>query len=180
MRNNLALGRARVGAIYSALTTLALISAGSSAHYFSDTSDGSNSEDTGSNGYETRFEPWMFVSVPQHGIVPLQDVMDEASEAFHAFMDIGEPLDSYQPVDMLGTNQNAHNGAVVVYILPLNCLGDYNGDHVVNTYDLSYFIEYYVNQDPEADLTRDGRVDLRDQTLFVALTSLPCYDAWGW
>jgi hypothetical protein len=173
-------GRAGMGASCYALATLALIAAGSSAHYFSDTSSDPDSDQGSNNTYETRFEPWMFVSVPRHGIVPLQDAMDEGSDAFHAFMSVGEPLDSYRPIDMLGINQNAHNGAVVVFMLPLNCLGDYNGDHVVNTYDLAYFIEYYVNEDPAADLTRDGYVDLRDQTLFIALNTLPCYDAWGW
>ncbi len=144
------------------------------------TGDDGSTENTTPGETETRFEPWMFVSVPQHGVASLQDVMTEGTEAFEAFMSVGEPLDSYSPIDMLGTNQNANNGAVVMYFLPQNCLGDYDSDGAVTAFDLPYFIEYYVAEDPEADLTRDGQVDVRDQVLFVELTNHACYDAWGW
>ena len=139
------------------------------ASWISDhTGDQGTNVDTGTTGSETRYEQWQYVSIPQFGIASVQEALTEGTAANEAFESVGEPI------------QNNNNGAVVVYMLPLRCLGDYNADNVVNLYDMPYFIDYYLAQDPAGDLTRDGLVDIRDQILFIELTAHLCYDAWGW
>tara|TARA_E500000318_G_scaffold8683_1_gene7922 strand:- start:42457 stop:43002 length:546 start_codon:yes stop_codon:yes gene_type:complete len=151
------------------------------ASWISDhTGDQGTNVDTGTTGSETRYEQWQYVSIPQFGIASVQEALTEGTAANEAFESVGEPIESYEPQSLLGTIQNNNNGAVVVYMLPLRCLGDYNADNVVNLYDMPYFIDYYLAQDPAGDLTRDGLVDIRDQILFIELTAHLCYDAWGW
>ncbi|MBO6739516.1 MAG: hypothetical protein JJ916_06630 [Phycisphaerales bacterium] len=137
-------------------------------------SDSGNDQDPG-----TRYEQWMFVSVPLYGIASMQEVLEEGSPANLAFLSVGEPIESYEPVPMLGTTQTVHNGAVVIHMLPQRCLGDYNDDGVVNLYDAPYFIDAYVSMDMSADLSRDGAIDVRDQMTFMLLNTMPCASAWG-
>ena len=109
----------------------------------------------------------------------MQDVREEGSLANLAFQDVGEPIEFYEPIPMLGTTPNVNNGAVVIHMLPQRCLGDYNSDGIVNLYDAPYFIEAYLAMDLSADLSRDGAIDVRDQMTFMLLNTMPCVSAWG-
>ena len=64
-------------------------------------------------------------------------------------------------------------------MLPARCLGDFNNDGVVNLYDTALFVELYLAEDPRADLTFDGVVDILDQMAFILLTTMPCIDYWS-
>lgn len=121
---------------------------------------------------------WLFVQIPRFGVAPLQEVLEEGSPANLAWRTIGQPIQSYRPVAMHAPIPNENNGAVMVLILPDFCLGDFNGDGRVNMHDVSLFMTAYLNMDPAADLTRDSRVDVRDQILFFHLLTIPCVDGW--
>jgi hypothetical protein len=142
--------------------------------------DGSDGGDSGSNsgGPGDRQESWVFVSLPRYGLAPLQEVTEPGSPANTAWSLIGEPLDFYQQIPMNAPFANENNGAIVVLMLPERCMGDYNSDGAVDLYDLIVFAEAYIAMDPIADLTRDQRIDVRDQILFFQLATMPCVSAW--
>lgn len=48
-------------------------------------------------------------------------------------------------------------------------IADWNGDGVVNTQDVSAFLQDWVAGSPETDLTGDGRIDTRDVLEFVRI-----------
>ena len=145
----------------------------------------SSSDDDGSSGDGSwagepgdRQEAWIFVSIPRYGVVPLQELQDQNTSAYLAWLDVGEPIESYEPVAMHSLVANDNNGAVVVLMLPERCLGDFNNDGRVDLYDAPAFVEAFLREDPRADLTRDGWFDIRDQILFLQLTTIPCVNGW--
>lgn len=147
----------------------------------SDQNNGSNPDtDTDQpDDPEIRFEDWVFVSIPDFGIVPMQDAMDPSSESNLAMMLHGAPFEAYEPVSVHATNQDRNNGAVLIYMLPQRCLGDFNSDGIVNLYDTALFVELFLAGDLRADLTFDGVVDVLDQMAFILLTTMPCVDYWS-
>lgn len=162
-----------------AIASIVLSSACHAMSLMSDTGgDGNNTSDVDSDDPEVRQESWVYVSIPRFGFAPLQDVLEYGSPANIAMLDVGEPIESYEPVPVHGPTANTNNAALVFLMLPERCLGDFNYDGVVDLYDATLFTIAFVNQDPSADLTRDGRIDIRDQILFVTLATLPCYSAW--
>ncbi len=121
---------------------------------------------------------WIYVSIPRHGIATLQSVLEPGSRANIAWLDVGEPFESYTQVPLIAPNPNIHSGASVLLILPERCLGDFNNNGGIDLDDVAIFTVAYINQDPIADLSRDGQVDLRDQIVFLQLATIPCHSAW--
>jgi len=126
---------------------------------------------SGSNSWtsdtEERQEQWIFVSVTDFGVAPLQEVLREGSDANRAWLRVGKPIESYEPVSMHAPVPNDNNGAVTVLMLPMHSLGDFNNDGRIDMNDLVPFMDAYHQQDAAADLTQDGLVDLYDQLLFI-------------
>lgn len=54
------------------------------------------------------------------------------------------------------------------------CLADYNGDRVLNFFDVSDFIADFLAGDPNADLTGNGVVDFFDITELIDSLEFPC------
>ncbi|MFK7884983.1 MAG: S8 family serine peptidase [Phycisphaerales bacterium] len=50
-----------------------------------------------------------------------------------------------------------------------SCPGDINGDGIVTFADMILFIDFYVNNDPFADLTGNGVIDFDDIQAFIAI-----------
>ena len=126
-----------------------------------------------------RAESWEYVLIPGHGLVQMQELLDEQSEAYVAWEAVGEPIESYEPIAVHAMNPNENNGAVQIRMLPQRCYGDFNQDGRVDMFDLQLFLDAYYANDDSADLNRDGRIDTWDQMTFVLLTTLPCVDAWA-
>ena len=136
------------------------------------------SSDASSNDPEVRYESWMYVSIPRFGIASLQDTLEPGTAANIAMLDVGEPIEQYEPVAVHGPTPSVNNAALAILMLPERCLGDYNDDGNVDLYDAPFFTIAFLDQDRAADLTRDGIIDIRDQMVFVALATLPCQNAW--
>lgn len=130
------------------------------------------------DGLGERQEAWIFISIPRYGIVSLQELHDQSTAAYTAWLDVGEPLESYQPVALHTNMANNNNGGIELLMLPERCLGDFNADGLVDLYDIPAFLDAYLRQDPSADLTRDGAFDIRDQILFLELSTMPCVNGW--
>lgn len=65
----------------------------------------------------------------------------------------------------------------VSYTVPPPCVGDLNGDHAVNTVDLTLFLGAFgtsVTPGTGADLNNDGSVNTADLVLFLGAFGLPC------
>lgn len=65
----------------------------------------------------------------------------------------------------------------VSYTVPPPCVGDLNGDHAVNTVDLTLFLGAFgtsVTPGTSADLNNDGSVNTADLVLFLGAFGLPC------
>ena len=162
-----------------AIASIALSSTSHAMSFSSDTGGGDNTtSDVDSGDPEVRQESWVYVSIPRYGFATLQDVLDYGSPANIAMLEVGEPIESYEPVSVHGPTANTNNAALVFLMLPERCLGDFNNDGAVDLYDATLFTIAFINHDLSADLTRDGRIDIRDQILFVTLATLPCYSAW--
>ena len=146
----------------------------------SDGDDGASDEDPAHNldDWIAHQEPWIYVQVPRYGLVQLRHVLDEETVAHTAWSLIGEPIESYEPIIMHAPMVNAHNGGIVVLMLPERCIGDFNDDGRVNLYDVALFMDAYLAFDLAADLNRDQRVNIHDQMLFLNLITLPCVNGW--
>jgi hypothetical protein len=55
------------------------------------------------------------------------------------------------------------------YNVILECRADFSDDGIIDFFDVSAFIGFFVAQDPIADLTRDGRWDFFDVSIFLQL-----------
>lgn len=72
--------------------------------------------------------------------------------------------------DLDGDNDSSDYDAVYDLLQP----ADINDDGVVNTADVSAYLNLYNVQDPEADINGDGVVNTQDWTLFLNLWNNPC------
>lgn len=160
-----------------------LIAAPSVAESSNDDQSNQGSQD-GQNGSsssgdpQVRQEHWEYVRIPRFGIASLQRVLEVGSSANLAFLDVGEPIENYQPVALHAPIASVNNGAAVVYMLPERCLGDYNNNGYIDLEDVATFAYAYFSGDIAADLSGDGQIDVRDQILFLHLATIPCYSAW--
>lgn len=125
-----------------------------------------------------RQEQWLYVSLPTFGNFTLQEVLEEGTEGWQAFQTIGKPLDEFEPVPMHAPIASTSNNAIVVYMLPEHCLGDFNDDGSVDAQDSPYFMAAYMRLDLAADLNRNGFVEVFDQLTFVQLLTVGCVTAW--
>lgn len=128
---------------------------------------------------EWAHEPWCFIRIPGLGVAPLSEALTPGSVAHGAMLVVGAPLEAYEPVSVFSVAPDAHNAGVLIYVLGRRCLGDFNGDGRVDVYDAGLFMEAYLREAPEADLSLDGVIDARDQMVFMLLSSMPCVDAWS-
>lgn len=139
-------------------------------------SDGNNNADADAPG--ERQESWIFVQIPRYGLASLQSVLEDGSPANLAWQAIGQPIELYQPVPMLAPTANENNGAISVLMLPERCLGDFDWDGSVGWNDAVLFTQIFLNGHDAADLSGDGVLDIRDQILFLHLSTVPCVDGW--
>ena len=137
---------------------------------------GSSGNDAGDPGMQQ--ERWQYVEIPRFGIASMQQVLEVGSPANIAWLNIGEPIEHYQVVALQSPIANVNNGALVLYILPERCLGDFNNNGHIDLEDVVTFAIAYLNGEPAADVSGDGQIDVRDQILFLHLASIPCYSAW--
>lgn len=125
-----------------------------------------------------RQESWIYMRIPRFGVASLQAVLEEGSPANLAWLDVGQPIELYQPVPLLAPTANGNNGAISVRMLPEHCLGDFDWDGSVGWTDAILFTQIFLNGHHAADLTGDGILDIRDHILFLHLATVPCVDAW--
>ena len=59
-------------------------------------------------------------------------------------------------------------------VVPPPCLADFNGDGLIDFFDIAEFLDAFSNQIPSADLTNDGLFDFFDVVLFLDLFSAGC------
>lgn len=137
-------------------------------------------DETGSwvDEFDSRPESWVYIRLPRFGIASLQDVVTVGTPAHDAWLNIGEPLEAYEPIAIFTDTANNNNGAITMLMLPERCLGDFDGDGSVGWSDALLFTQFFLNGHQAADLTGDGFVDIRDQILFLHLATVPCVDAW--
>jgi len=139
---------------------------------------------TGGNGMADtdtpgeRQESWIFVQIPRYGVASLQSVLEDGTPANLAWLDIGQPIELYQPVPMLAPMANENNGAISVLMLPERCLGDFDWDGTVGWTDAVLFTQLFLNGHDSADLSDDGVLDFRDHIVFLHLATVPCVDGW--
>jgi len=119
-------------------------------------------------------ESWVFVSVPEVGVFSLREVLEIGTPGWQAFMDHGLPLDGYEPINVFSAGPSQSNAGVVVLMPEQHCLGDFNGDDVITNDDMVLFADAYFANDPAADLTGNGTIDIYDQFLFISLISMGC------
>lgn len=63
---------------------------------------------------------------------------------------------------------------VVLRVTPSACAVDFNGDGVLNFFDVSAFIVAYGEDDPAADLTNDGELNFFDVSAFLVAFQAGC------
>jgi len=134
-----------------------------------DAGDGFSADDL--DGY---VESWVFVSIPEFGTYALREVLDVGSVGWDAFIAFGEPMTSYEPINIFTNNSTMMSTGVMVMMPIVDCLGDFDHDGVVDAGDLMVFAQAYVDGDLAADITSDGNLDIADQLLFFELATLGC------
>ncbi|MFG0315060.1 MAG: GC-type dockerin domain-anchored protein, partial [Phycisphaerales bacterium] len=63
---------------------------------------------------------------------------------------------------------------VVLRVTAPACVADYNGDGVINFFDVSAFLVLFGDEDPAADLNADGMFSFFDVAAFLALYNQGC------
>lgn len=139
-----------------------------------------NPNDLNTNGLYTTdqievfSELWAFIYLPEMGLFPLGDLVNEGSSGWMAFTSFGLPISSFEPVSMVTINPTRTNLGLVVLMPAETCIGDFDGDGLVNAGDIMLFSQAYVSGDLSADLTGDGEVNIWDQIFFLQLVSVGC------
>jgi len=124
--------------------------------------------------FDVYIEPWIYVSIPEFGMFSLREVLDEGTDGWDAFLAYGDPIESYESINIFTPSADAHNAGIVVLMPRVECLGDFNSDGVVDVSDLVIFAQAYIDGDLVADLTNDGVLDIADQILFFNLAMMGC------
>ena len=88
--------------------------------------------------------------------------------------DFGEPVAVDGKSLVVGARQSSPVGAVYVFEAPSTCVPDWNEDGTVNSQDFLAYLNDWVIDEPEADLTEDGNVDTRDFLVFMNLWVAGC------
>jgi len=79
--------------------------------------------------------------------------------------------------------EDAHSGSIVEAAVDEfmvtdaicnNCVADFNGDGLVNTQDVTAFLNAWNAQDSSADINGDGVVNTQDVTAFLNLWNIGC------
>lgn len=135
---------------------------------------GSREDGVWTGGIDGYIEAWMFVSIPEFGTFSLLEVLEEGSAGWDAFAAFGEPIESYEPIDIFIPIANTNNAGVTVLMPVVSCLGDFNYDGIVDSGDLVVFAQAYIDGDQLADITYDGNIDIADQLLFFDLATSGC------
>lgn len=68
----------------------------------------------------------------------------------------------------------SHSGSVYLFGNPQICTADMNSDGAVNFFDISLFIDRFIQEDPSADVTRDGVFNIFDVMGFIDLFNAGC------
>jgi len=119
-------------------------------------------------------EAWIYLTVPNHGTYRLRDVLTEGSAGWAAFADYGEPIESYEPINIFTPNLSPNRIGLVVLMPIVYCMGDFNFDRIIDAQDLVLFAQAYLAGDLSADLTGDGQIDIADQLFFFELATGGC------
>ena len=131
----------------------------------------------GSGDLDGYIESWVFVSIPDAGTYTLREVLEEGSDGWAALAAYGEPIESYEPVNVFTPNVSMNNLGLVVLMPAIVCLGDFNSDGAVDAEDLVIFAGLFIEGNILADLTGDGVLDMADQFLFFELAVAGCQGA---
>lgn len=71
-------------------------------------------------------------------------------------------------------NVYSETAEVVLRVTAPACVADYNGDGVINFFDVSAFLVLFGDEDPAADLNADGMFNFFDVAAFLALYNQGC------
>ncbi|MBO6514140.1 MAG: FG-GAP repeat protein [Phycisphaerales bacterium] len=78
-------------------------------------------------------------------------------------------------VGATGFSTSSFQGAVYVFGETLeNCAADFTNDGLLDFFDISAFLDAFVNADPSADLTGEGQYDFFDVSAFIDVFSAGC------
>ncbi|MBL4697243.1 MAG: hypothetical protein JKX70_00265 [Phycisphaerales bacterium] len=119
-------------------------------------------------------EPWMYLTVPEDATYSLREVLTFGTPGWEAFGSSGYQLDEFEPIHVFAELPTLNNGGIVILMIVDRCLGDFNGNGMVDAGDIILFAHAYFAGDIEADLTRDGVIDFDDQSLFLELVRMGC------
>ncbi len=79
---------------------------------------------------------------------------------------------------LIGADRNGDNGqysgSAYLFTAPSPCPADFNGDGVLDFFDMSGFITAFTNMDPSGDFNGDGNFDHFDTSGFVSAFNAGC------
>lgn len=117
---------------------------------------------------------------PAHGTVTVHadgsftytpDPGYEGTDAFNYRL-VAEVGDPDNPVG--DPNVYSETAEVVLHVSAPACVADYNGDGVINFFDVSAFLVLFGDEDPAADLNADGMFNFFDVAAFLAFYNEGC------
>ncbi len=101
--------------------------------------------------------------VPLEGLAPGSVWITTVTEGNHAY-----------EISAEGSLANGSVDQGEALYLSTHCVGDYNGDGMLNLFDVSAFLSGFTAQSPDADINADGAFNFFDVSAFLGAFAAGC------